>query len=119
MVVDSAYSPFEEKMVFDGFDNVFWATKVIIHYKATKLGFDSKNALARRLHRLIHITLRGKWQGNFKLLTYDHYVFKAVKMPAFHGGVIDFNVSMNGGIFAMTSFDRLGRLCSEVTEAVS
>ena len=51
VVIDGSDFAFEEKVVFDGFNDVFWTSEVVVHDEATELGFDSKNTFVRWLHR--------------------------------------------------------------------
>ena len=45
VVVDGSDLSLKEEIVLDGFDDVFWASEVVVHDEATELGLDSKYAV--------------------------------------------------------------------------
>ena len=50
MVIDGSDLALEEEVVLDGFDDVFWASEVVVHDEATELGLYSKYAVVSGAH---------------------------------------------------------------------
>ncbi len=55
MVIDGSDLAFKEEVVLDGFDDVFWASEVVVHDQATELGLDSKYAVVNGVHGWVQL----------------------------------------------------------------